>query len=289
MNIPLSRMQRDDAFANIVSVRDFNDRGSRDPYAGFASRAGTGDFLDFGAVDDPKAFSGQGFGEATPYRTNIVAFLAEQNVVLGLPANDKRSTLVRLAARLGDQAGLSRGAVLAAMLRRERLGSTAIGHGVAIPHARLEGISQPQAVLATLRRPVWFDAPDERPVDLLLAILWPKVDSAGFLRALAHVSRLLRDEGLRESLRLTKTPAEALACIEVFEEKIVHPSDGDDPTSSEPASDLRASCRLASGHRAKRPSIKNWPTVDSDHAQSPDLRCSGHLRGGSFSSGLGCR
>lgn len=133
MNIPLSRMQRDDAFANIVSVRDFNDRGSRDPYAGFASRAGTGDFLDFGAVDDPKAFSGQGFGEATPYRTNIVAFLAEQNVVLGLPANDKRSTLVRLAARLGDQAGLSRGAVLAAMLRRERLGSTAIGHGVAIP------------------------------------------------------------------------------------------------------------------------------------------------------------
>jgi PTS system nitrogen regulatory IIA component len=99
---------------------------------------------------------------------------------------------------------MDQGAVLAAMLRRERLGSTAIGHGVAIPHARLEGISAPTIMLATLQYPVWFDVPDEGPVDLLLAVLWPKSDSVRFLQSLAYFCRLLRHPELWRISSMTR-------------------------------------------------------------------------------------
>lgn len=140
--------------------------------------------------------------------------VGEQDVLLGMQADRKRSALSGIAARIAEKVGRSHGAVLAALLCRERLGPTAVGNGIAIPHARLDGISAPAAVLATLQRPVPFGTPDDDPVDLLLALLWPTSDTKGYVPALHGVSCRLRSGGLADLLRRSRTPAEARAWIE---------------------------------------------------------------------------
>jgi len=152
-------------------------------------------------------------------RTKVVGLLGEKDVALSLPARGKQSALARVAARLAHRAGLDHGPVLAALLRREHLGSTAIGNGVALPHARLDEISGPVAMLVTLQHPVAFDAPDGEPVDLLLAVLWPRSDRQRFLPALSQFCRLLRHPELRERIRASESPAEVLAWMDAFEEE----------------------------------------------------------------------
>ncbi len=148
---------------------------------------------------------------------DIGKVLREQDIMLGMPARGKRSALAKIAASLAKRARASDGEVLAALLRRERLGSTGIGHGVAVPHARLDGIEAPAAMLVRLEKPVCFDAPDSDPVDLVLALLWPKADVARFLPALSRMSRLLRSADLRERLRSAQTAAEAFAWLRLHE------------------------------------------------------------------------
>jgi PTS system nitrogen regulatory IIA component len=226
MNRPLNRVIQDASWTDIASIRDPGDRLLHDLHFDLASGSGRKDLFDFGRADGTGVSPAQASRRGAQYRMEIADLLSEQDVVLGLPAEGKRSALARMAASLGEKAGMSQGFVLAAMLRRERLGSTATGRGVAIPHARIEGILAPTAVLATLQRPVWFDAPDGEPVDVLLALLWPKTDTAGFLQALSCFSRLLPHERLREHIRAAETSAEALAWIEAFGEKVADPSSG---------------------------------------------------------------
>lgn len=142
--------------------------------------------------------------------------LGEDDFLLGVPSREKRSTLEAVAFMLGRRTGRSNGEVLNALLRRERLGSTATGDGLAMPHAALAGISAPAAVIATMKHPVAFAAPDDGDVDLLLGFLWPR-DVGGFLFTLSQASRLLRQPGYRECLRQAASPAEALAGIEALE------------------------------------------------------------------------
>ena len=99
--------------------------------------------------------------------------------------------------------------VVAAVTERERLGSTGVGYGVAIPHARLEGIDEVRAVFARLETPLDYEAIDDRPVDLVVLLLAPVGASSLHLKALAQVSRLLRREDIRERLRSAPN-AEAL-------------------------------------------------------------------------------
>ena len=99
--------------------------------------------------------------------------------------------------------------IVAAVTERERLGSTGVGYGVAIPHARLDGIDEVRAVFARLETPLEYEAIDERPVDLVVLLLAPSGASSLHLKALAQVSRLLRREDIRERLRSAPT-AEAL-------------------------------------------------------------------------------
>ncbi len=91
--------------------------------------------------------------------------------------------------------------IVEAIMERERLGSTGIGSGVAIPHAHIEGLSEVRAVFARLQTPIEYDALDERPVDLVVLLLAPKHANADHLKALAQISRLLRREEMRERLR----------------------------------------------------------------------------------------
>lgn len=143
--------------------------------------------------------------------------LGQDDFVLGLPSRKKRCALEAVAAELGSRTGRREGEVLNVLLRRERLGSTATGDGLAIPHALFGGISAPVAVIATMKHPVSFDAPDEGDVDLLLGVLWPCDSTGGFLLTLSQSSRLLRQHGYRECLRGAASPAEAHAGIEALE------------------------------------------------------------------------
>jgi PTS system nitrogen regulatory IIA component len=101
--------------------------------------------------------------------------------------------------------GLPEARVLEALLEREALGSTGLGSGVAVPHARLEGVSRVTAVFVRLDTPVAYGSVDDRPVDLLFALFAPPSDGADHLRALAAVSRALRVSEMREQLRQAHT------------------------------------------------------------------------------------
>ena len=92
-------------------------------------------------------------------------------------------------------------AIFETLLERERLGTTGVGRGVAIPHGKLAGLPRVYGVFARLEKAIDFDAVDDRPVDLVFLLLAPEMAGADHLKALARVSRLLRDEALCEKLR----------------------------------------------------------------------------------------
>ena len=123
--------------------------------------------------------------------------------------SSKRQVLSVVADIAARSFGLPAEAVLDALLEREAHGSTGVGHGVAVPHARLEGLSGMRAVFVRLEQPVAFEAVDDQPVDLIFALFAPKSANSDHLRALARVSRMLRQPDLREQLRHAKT-AEAI-------------------------------------------------------------------------------
>jgi PTS system nitrogen regulatory IIA component len=136
---------------------------------------------------------------------DIGELLADGGVVLRSGASSKRQALHTVAEAAAQALGLPENRIMEALLEREALGSTGLGSGVAVPHARLEGISRVTAVFVRLETPVAYGAVDDRPVDLLLALFAPPCDGAEHLRALAAVSRALRSSEMREQLRHART------------------------------------------------------------------------------------
>lgn len=136
---------------------------------------------------------------------DIGELLAEGGVVLRSGASSKRQALHTVAEAAAQALGMPECRILEALLEREALGSTGLGSGVAVPHARLEGIGQVTAVFVRLDTPVAYGAVDDRPVDLLFALFAPPRDGADHLRALAAVSRSLRSAEMREQLRQART------------------------------------------------------------------------------------
>lgn len=136
---------------------------------------------------------------------DIADLLAEGGVVLRSGASSKRQALHVVAEAAAQALKLPESRVLEALLEREALGSTGLGSGVAVPHARLEGVERVMAVFVRLDTPVAYGAVDDRPVDLMLALFAPPRDGAEHLRALAAVSRALRSPEMREQLRQART------------------------------------------------------------------------------------
>ncbi|QDH74468.1 PTS sugar transporter subunit IIA [Brevundimonas sp. M20] len=136
---------------------------------------------------------------------DIGDLLADGGVVLRSGASSKRQALHTVADAAAQALGLPEGRVLEALLEREALGSTGLGSGVAVPHARLEGVRRVTGVFVRLDTPVAYGSVDDRPVDLLFALFAPPSDGAEHLRALAAVSRALRSSGMREQLRQART------------------------------------------------------------------------------------
>ena len=136
---------------------------------------------------------------------DIADLLAPDGVVLRGGASSKRQALHAVAEAAAHALGVDQNRIFEALLEREALGSTGLGSGVAVPHARLKEIDRVMAVFVRLDSPVAYEAVDDRPVDLLLALFAPPKDGAEHLRALAAVSRALRSPELREQLRQART------------------------------------------------------------------------------------
>lgn len=130
-----------------------------------------------------------------------------------LAATSRKQVLCDLAGALAEKAGLDQRDVFEAIMERERLGSTGVGSGVAIPHARLSKLTETVGGFARLSQAVEFDAVDDKPCDLIFMLLAPDASGADHLRALARVSRAFRQPEFRQALRDAKTDAELKALL----------------------------------------------------------------------------
>ncbi|MBL8553109.1 MAG: PTS IIA-like nitrogen regulatory protein PtsN [Phenylobacterium sp.] len=136
---------------------------------------------------------------------NIGDLLDRTAISTRVSAANKKKALAVIAEIAARNFGLDAGDVLDALTEREAAGSTGVGHGVAVPHARLSGLERMRGVFVRLEAPIEFEAVDDQPVDLLFALFAPKDAGADHLRALARVSRLLRQSDLREQLRKARS------------------------------------------------------------------------------------
>jgi len=127
--------------------------------------------------------------------------LAKDGIIPALQAQDKKQALQALSDIAGAATGLDVHDIFAALLQRERLSSTSLGRGIAIPHIKMPGVSAITCVFARLAKPVSFDSHDGEPVDLLFFLLAPEDAGGDHLKALARISRLVRDPSTLEHLR----------------------------------------------------------------------------------------
>ena len=116
-------------------------------------------------------------------------------------ASNRRQALNAVAEAASRVFGVDAAVALQGLLDREAAGTTGVGHGVALPHARLDGVDRVRAVFVRLEQPVEFEAIDGKPVDLMIALFAPPDATSDHLRALARVSRLMRQPALRQHLR----------------------------------------------------------------------------------------
>jgi len=133
----------------------------------------------------------------------LADILAPDAVIADMRASSKKQALLEMAQRAGQVTGLHERTVFDVLLERERLGSTGLGGGIAIPHGKLAGLDRLHGVFARLATPIDFEAIDARPVDLMFVLLAPESAGADHLKALSRVSRALRDRVLVEKLRAT--------------------------------------------------------------------------------------
>jgi PTS system nitrogen regulatory IIA component len=137
---------------------------------------------------------------------DIGDWLDRSAIVYRSSADSKRQALSVVADAAAKILKMKASDVLDALVDRESQGSTGVGRGVALPHARLKNLDRLRAVVVRLERPVAFDAVDDQPVDILFALFAPMDAQTQHLRALARVSRLLRQGEVREHLRQARSP-----------------------------------------------------------------------------------
>jgi PTS system nitrogen regulatory IIA component len=131
----------------------------------------------------------------------LTDLLAPNAVIPALKVDSKKQTLQELAVRSAALAGQNEHAILEVLQQREKLGSTGVGNGIAIPHGKLAKLDKLFGLFARLERPVDFEALDGQPVDLVFLLLAPEGAGADHLKALARVARLLRDSEIARKLR----------------------------------------------------------------------------------------
>lgn len=131
----------------------------------------------------------------------LADLLDSNSVVADLHATSKKQALQDLSRRAAEITGQHERVIFDVLMERERLGTTGVGNGIAIPHGKLPNLPRLHGLFAKLDRAVDFDAVDDQPVDLIFLLLAPESAGADHLKALARVSRLLRDKDMCEKLR----------------------------------------------------------------------------------------
>ena len=132
---------------------------------------------------------------------DITELIGVNTVVPSLRVTSKKQALQELAKRSAELTGMAERTIFDVLLERERLGTTGVGNGIAIPHGKLAGLKKLHGLFARLEQPIDFDAIDDQPVDLIFLLLAPEGAGADHLKALARVSRLLRDPQICQKVR----------------------------------------------------------------------------------------
>lgn len=143
----------------------------------------------------------------------IADILRPEDVILDLRAADKPRVMEEMSRRAAEQVGIEASAISDVLNARERLGSTGLGAGIAIPHARLPSVTRPVGLFARLRQPVEFDAIDCQRVDLVFLLLLPAQTQGDHLNALACVARRLRVDDVKRALRKLNDVADVYAVL----------------------------------------------------------------------------
>jgi PTS system nitrogen regulatory IIA component len=142
----------------------------------------------------------------------LTDLIAQNAIVPALKVNNKKQAIQELATRAAELTGQNERAILEILLQREKLGSTGVGNGVAIPHGKLPKLGRLFGLFARLERPIDFEALDGQPVELIFVLLAPEAAGADHLKALARVARLLRDPNIARRLRDSRD-ADALYAV----------------------------------------------------------------------------
>lgn len=139
----------------------------------------------------------------------LASILTPEHVLVQVEASSKKRSFEEAGLLFENLHGLSRALVTDSLFSRERLGSTGLGHAVAIPHGRIKGLKAPMAAIFQLATPIGFDAPDDEPVSLMIFLLVPEAATQKHLEILAEIAEMLSDAELRSGL-LTAGSATAL-------------------------------------------------------------------------------
>jgi PTS system nitrogen regulatory IIA component len=143
----------------------------------------------------------------------LAAILPASNVLVDVDATSKKRVFEHAGLLFENQHAIARATVADNLFARERLGSTGLGHGVAIPHGRIKGLKNPLAAVLRVQQPIPFDAPDDEPVTLLIFLLVPEAATQRHLEILSEIAEMLSDRELRERL---KTEADAAKVHELI-------------------------------------------------------------------------
>lgn len=138
----------------------------------------------------------------------LTAILPAEQVLVAVDVTSKKRAFEEVGLLFESLHGLNRALITDSLFARERLGSTGLGHGVAIPHGRIKGLKQPLAAVFQLAQPIGFDAPDEQPVRLLIFLLVPEAATQKHLEILSEIAELLSDATLREQMKASAVASE---------------------------------------------------------------------------------
>ena len=138
----------------------------------------------------------------------LASILPSAQVLVSVDATSKKRAFEEAGLLFENLHGLSRALITDSLFARERLGSTGLGHAVAIPHGRIKGLKSPMAAVFRLANPIGFDAPDEQPVVLLIFLLVPEAATQKHLEILSEIAEMLSDAALREKIKASTEAAE---------------------------------------------------------------------------------
>jgi nitrogen PTS system EIIA component len=143
----------------------------------------------------------------------LASLITPEAVISGVAGNSRKQVLQTLSEQLSRLCGLDERAIFETLLQRERLGTTAVGQGIAIPHGRIAGLDRLVGLFAKLARPIDFEAMDGQGVDMVFVLLAPEDAGADHLQALARIARLFRGSAVAQKLRQTDDEAALYAIL----------------------------------------------------------------------------